>query len=75
MSSKPTVELGPDDFRRIAESIGRVADTGKSLRASGLNERATLVLLHDATGVAMRDIKIVLAALPLLRSYYLSKAV
>lgn len=67
-------EPGPDDFRRIANSIGRIADAGKALNVSGLNRRATLVLLHDATGVPMRDIKLILDALPKLRDYFLTRA-
>jgi hypothetical protein len=75
MSGKPPVEPGPDDFRRIAESIGRLADTGKALQASGLSRRATLVLLHDATNVPMRDIKLILDALQTLRTHYLTKVI
>ena len=66
---KPT----PDDFARIAESIGRISDTGKALRASGLSRDATVVLLKHATGIPMKDISAVLNAVEDLRRWCLSQ--
>lgn len=68
-------EPGPDDFRRIAESIQKIADTGRALHASGLSRRALVVLLADATGLRRGDIGLILDALPKLRTYFLTKVV
>jgi hypothetical protein len=52
----------PEDFARIAESVGRLADSAKAMRASGLSRDATVVLLKHATGIPMKDITAVLNA-------------
>lgn len=66
-------KLDGTDFARIAESIGRVSDTGKALRASGLTRDATVVLLKHATGLPMKDIGAVLNAVEDLRRWCLSQ--
>jgi len=63
----------PEEFARIAESIGRISDTGKALRASGLSRDATVVLLKHATGIPMKDIASVLNAVEDLRSWCLTR--
>lgn len=55
---KPT----PEEFTRIAESIGRVSDSAKALRASNLSRDAVVVLIKHATGIPMKDITTVLNA-------------
>lgn len=62
-----------DDAARIAQSIRTAAEMGKRLNASGLNRRAVVILLQDATGVPQRDIKLILDALPRLGAFYLEK--
>lgn len=54
----------------IAESIVAIAEGAKKLTNSGLNQRAILVLLKDATGVPMTDIKKVLHGLESLEEKY-----
>lgn len=57
----------------IAESIVAISDGIKKLRAGRLNDRALVLLLHDVTGVARRDIKVVLDGLQSLESTYIKK--
>jgi hypothetical protein len=57
---------------RIAQSIRTAAEMGKRLNSCGLNRRAVVILLQDATGVAQRDIKLILDALPKLSAFYLT---
>jgi len=75
MKKQPKIEQkpAPNDFARIAESIGRISDTGKALRASGLTRDATIVLLKHATGIPMKDIGAVLNAVEDLRRWCLSQ--
>lgn len=51
-----------EDYAKIAESIGRVSEASKALRASGLTRDAILVLIKHATGIPMKDISAVLNA-------------
>ncbi len=62
----------PEDFARIVESIGRLADSAKAMRASGLSRDATVVLLKHATGIPMKDISAVLSAAEDLKRWCLS---
>lgn len=62
----------PEDFARIAESIGRLSDSAKALRASGLSRDAAVVLLKHATGIPMKDISAVLNAAEDLKRWCLS---
>lgn len=68
-SPKPT-QMTPTDFARIAKSIKTAAEIGRSLKASGLNRRAIIVLLQDATKCSVKDIKLILDALPQLDALY-----
>lgn len=54
----------------VAEAIVRISAGVDKLLASGLNRRALLVLLKDASGVPMDQIGRVLNALPQLASTY-----
>lgn len=58
------------DLARIAASIREASELGKRLKQCGLSRRAILVLLHDCTGCAQRDIKLILDALPELAKFY-----
>lgn len=60
------------DYERIATAIRQIGDVGKRLQASGLNRNCTILLLHDATKVPKRDIKLILDALPNLPKWYLA---
>lgn len=73
---KPIIELlqpKPEDYNRIAESISKISDAAKALRASGLSKDAVIVLIKDATGLPKRDINAVLIAAEDLRRWCLAK--
>lgn len=63
----------PETTEILAEAIVRIGDAHQKLKASGLNEKAIILLLHDLTKVSRTDVKKVLDALPRLRGYYLNK--
>ena len=52
----------------LAKSIVDISAGFKKLLASGLNERAVVVLVHDACGVGKPDIRAVLKSLTFLSS-------
>lgn len=62
-----------DDYERIGNAVRAIGDLGKRLAASGLNRSAVILLLHDATRVNKRDIKLILEALPNLPKWYLTR--
>jgi hypothetical protein len=66
-----TAEQGAD-YERIATAVRQIGDIGKKLNASGLNRKAVILLIHDATNVPKRDIKLILDALPNLPRWYLA---
>lgn len=61
------------DYAKIVESIGRISDSAKALRSAGLSREAVLVLLHHATSVPKRDIRLVLDAAEDLKSWCLAR--
>lgn len=75
MPKAKTVEQKPpqEDFAKIAESIGRVSDAAKALRASGLSRDAVVVLIKHATGIPMKDVSAVLNATEDLKRWCLSQ--
>lgn len=60
----------PDEKDTLADAIVRIGDAMTRLESSGLNRRAVIVLVHDATKLPKRDIELVLDTLPKLRSMY-----
>lgn len=60
----------PETTEVLAEAIVRVGEALAKLKESGLNEKAIIVLVHDHTRIAKRDIKTVLNSLATLRGYY-----
>lgn len=64
----------PQSTEILAEAIVRIGDSVAKLNASGLNRRAVVVLLRDATGLGKKDIETVLDALPRLRGWYCKAA-
>lgn len=57
----------------VRDEIKKFADIGKKLKATGLKERAILVLLRDMTGLPMTQVKAVLLALENFGDEYLKK--
>lgn len=60
----------PESKEILAEAIVRIGEGFDALAKSGMNKKAIIVLIHDATGLAKRDIVTVLDALPRLRGWY-----
>lgn len=57
----------------IAEDIRRISETTKALFASGLTERAYIILISEMTRVSRTDVEKVLKALPALEKTYLKE--
>ena len=60
----------PETKAVLAEAIVRIGEAAEALRASGLNEKAIVVLLNYATKVSQRDIRLILDGLRQLRGWY-----
>ncbi len=60
---RSTPEPDSESFTVVAESIIKLADGIRLMNESGLSERAIVLLLHDATGVAKKQILKILEAL------------
>lgn len=60
----------PESKEILAAAIVRISESLTELRHSGLNEKAIVVLVHDATKIAKRDILRVLFALRQLKGWY-----
>lgn len=54
----------------LATAIENIGAAAKALRASGLNEKGIIALLHDGTKLPKRDIKAVLEGLRQLQAWY-----
>lgn len=55
----------------LVAAIQNISTAMQVLKNSRLSERALILLLRDATGLSLRDIKKVLEALPNLEKWYL----
>lgn len=60
----------PETTEILAEAIVRIGDAVTKLNNSGLNRKAIIILLHEATKVGKKDIETILDALPRLRGWY-----
>jgi len=60
----------PESKEILAEAIVRIGDAVTKLNASGLNKKAIVLLLNDATKVNKTEIIKILDALPKLRGWY-----
>ena len=63
-------EEKPESTEILAEAIVNIGAAFVSLQKSGLNRKAIVLLLQDATKLPRRDIESVLDALPRLRGWY-----
>jgi len=63
----------PEEFARIADSIARVSDAAKAMRAAGLTREATIVLIKHRTSIPMKDVSAVLDAAEDLKRWCLSQ--
>lgn len=60
----------PESTEILAEAIVRIGDAVTILNKNGLNRRAIVVLIQDATKIGRSQINEVLDALPRLRGWY-----
>lgn len=72
MAKRIRVDKGdpPVSTTVLAASIVQISRALDELRLSGLNEDAIIVLLHDKTRLAKRDIRTVLDGLRQLEGWY-----
>lgn len=75
---KPRVRVvQPDEpaqrvtYEILATAVRELAQGVKKLRASPLNDRAIILLLHDTTGISKRDIQSMLDSMENLERTYL----
>jgi hypothetical protein len=69
-------EDNPESTELLAANIIKVAEGFEKLLKSPLNDRALIVLLHDAIGqgnISKGQIRLVLDALPRLKGWYIKK--
>lgn len=66
--------LSHDDALQLVEAVRKIERASKDILAAGLQRKALVVLLHDSTGVAKRDINAVLDGLESLGADYLEAA-
>jgi len=69
-----TNEESPEPVELIAQSIIDISDAFEKIQKSRLSERALLILIKDACGVSLHDIKIVLNTVPKLKHLFLKQA-
>lgn len=60
----------PESKELLASAIVKISEGFDALQASGLNRDAIIVLLHDQTKLAKRDIRLILDGLKKLRGWY-----
>ncbi len=66
-------ETQPEAGGVLARAILDVADAGAKLLAGPLKDSTIILLLHEMTGVAKRDIKKILDAAPQIARTYLKR--
>ena len=67
-----TVQVAKDSIEAMAGNIATIAACAKKMMEAGLKEETLILLLHDHSKVAKRDIKAVLRSLQSL-GYYRGK--
>ena len=67
------VEVHKDSVEALADNLITVALAFEKLTTSGLNERAIVLLVQDATGVRRDNIRAVIHAVKNLDKMYLAK--
>lgn len=73
MSDSPIPEF--QSAETIAQAIVKVADATQAIYKSGLNEKALILLISEASGVCKRDVKYVLSNMFHLKATYLQPKV
>lgn len=73
LEKAPAPEISGNEARDLAAAVRRIDVGVKEILASGLNRKALIVLLNEATGVTRRDINSVLNGLESLGAEYLEK--
>lgn len=57
----------------LTEEIRKLSQIGEAVKNSKLKQRVILLLLQDMTKISMRDVQIILEALPNLEETYLQQ--
>jgi len=60
----------PEPTEILAEAVIRIGENMEKLQNNGLNKKAIVVLLKDATQLPKRDIELVLNSLAKMRGWY-----
>jgi broad specificity phosphatase PhoE len=70
ITGPPVKAAEPTDEETLAEAVRRVSAGVARLAKGGLNRRAVVALLHDASGVSKRTVALVLDELENLAKNY-----
>jgi len=60
----------PETKQVLAEAVTRISEGFAALEKSGLNRKAIIILIQAETKLPLRDIRLVLDALPRLKGWY-----
>lgn len=60
----------PEPTEILAEAVIRIGENMEKLQKSGLNRRAIVALLRDATGLGKGDIELVIDSLAKMKGWY-----
>ena len=60
----------PESTEILAETVIRIGENMEKLQKSGLNRRAIIALLRDATGLGKGDIELVIDSLAKMKGWY-----
>lgn len=72
MGRKSDLEItATEQLQNLTAEIRRVSQLGKAINASGLNNKAIVLLLSEMSKVRREDVRIILHNLPLLEKEYL----
>lgn len=66
-------EANPEPLEIIAKAIIDVSNAFEAIQKSRLSQRAVVLLIHDKTKIAQRDIIEILDIVPRLKDIYLKK--
>lgn len=71
MCSMKDIDMEPIDLTVIADSIRRIDESMQAVKKSGLKQKALEILIADASGIGIRQVRQVLTSMSQLRQVYL----
>lgn len=72
MGRKSELEVqATEQLQNLTAEIRKVSQLGKAINASGLNNKAIVLLLAEMSNIKRSDVKVILHNLPLLEREYL----